>query len=203
MNEKMLYNTKWYDYRPYMPDVANLLFITEWVSAYDKLLVRMGFDHFEDGRGSVIKKPFPYPRGDIVFLKAVNHGKDWKRFTRLRQTADSLCFPYWTFWAVGLQTMVDFDGFGFGLQAFDDTMLLGSTVDHVKTSIKEGPIQFAKMPFLQPDKYEGTRIQNDYCHYVVARIGARYGERAPRVLNALKGERLPELYFEDAIAAPC
>jgi len=175
MNEKQLYNLKWYDYRPYMPDTATLIFIGEWVNAFDRLLVKMGFDHFENNRGEVVKKDYPYSSGNIVYLKAVNDGEDWKRFTTLRKDCDVRTVPYWVFWEVALQTMVNYDGFDFGLQAFDNLLLLGSAFEHVKNLLKDGQIVFARMPFLQPDRYTGTQIQKDYCEYIVFKVNERYG----------------------------
>lgn len=196
MNEKTLYTKKWFDYRPYMPDTASLLFVNEWVAAFDRLLVKMGFNHFEDN-GKVIEKPFPFAQGSLVYLKARNQGEDWKMFTRLRQAADANCLPYWIFWNVGLQTMIDYDGFEFGLQAFNDSMLLGSTVDHAQARFNDGPIVFARMPFLQPHKYTGTQIQRAYCDHIVDRVKNKYVSRAHEILEKLAGDKLPLAYMEE------
>ncbi len=163
MNEKELYDMKWFDYRAMDPDTATLVFMHEYalrMREYNELLGRSRYFY--------ILKSFKAFERD--YLR--NH-RLFKILEKLRPIADKHGMPYDKFWEFACEAHMNL---GFK-KTYVNVFLNKNILKKIKEDweqYKKDFICYSKSTSLQPDNYQGFDIQKDYYEYLLGQIKTRY-----------------------------
>lgn len=185
MDERKLYSLKWFEYRPYDPQTATLMFIRAW----GRESVR---HNAKIGRFPVVFAT--YKTFDPVKLVKTRR---WKIHNILRQWSDAQGMPYEKFWEWAFMAHL--------LCKFKYQNEINFTKDSVLTRVKSEWEQY-KVDFihlsdnwlLQPDNYHGYAFQNEYYCYLIGEIVNRYHSSSwtNTILGYVNDDRIPKNFLK-------
>jgi len=163
MDQKELFDTKFFDYRALAPDAATLFFMRDWAVAftnYNEDLGRSRYWAFLKGFESF----------DLSYLKATPR---FKVHEKLRSFADAHGFRYDLFWQWAFEAHLHM-----GFQRTFENVFLSLRILkralEMKRKHEENFITYATTDIFKPQNYRNLELQNDYYWYLVYEIKNRY-----------------------------
>jgi len=188
MDERMLYEKKWHDYRLLSPEGANFVFLQEFIAAYRA--------YSEIRRGTSYINPLSYKRKkkdpetgkpkttsvSVPVAEAPYRWPSWKVLVELRQWADSRGMKYDNFWAWAFKATIECRHRFFAINYCKSKCVLGKIAEYAKESKL---IPLSKLPLFKPENYRGFEAQNDYYWYIVSSVREKYlGEYVEKLRTA-------------------
>ena len=177
LDERELYDLKWFDYRPFDPDTATLFFLKEQAKRFVKHYASLG-------RYPVVLRA--YATFDRIRLG--KKMKRWKVLTELRQWCDKLGMPYGKFWEWACETHLELKiGKMYEIYFTNENLLF-----EVKSAWEQEKRNFiitSDFYLLHPNNYKHYEFQDDYYGYLVGQVKRRY----PR----LKWKEILDSYVEN------
>lgn len=185
-DERVLYETKWFDYRPLAPDVATLVFMLEWAVKMREYKDDMGHSRYWNFLRSF--KSF-----DLDYLRT---NRRFKTLTKLRQYADKHRIRYDHFWHWAFEAHNEL---GF-TKTFDEVFLNKKILKRVLDTNREyeqAHIKFSQSKLFEADNYDGLQIQKDYYDYIIHEVQKRYprDRRTQKINSLIRQGKLNEKYF--------
>lgn len=173
LDEKELYDLKWFDYRTLPVRGADLLFILSWLKVAAHYQAKCGYSRYA---GWWIRK---------LDIKNYKKGKQIPNLIKLRQWADSRGLKYEYFWERAFEAHTNFAF----KNSFPNAFLNKTILNYVSSeSKKSGIIKYADFEFFKTDNYFGHEFQNDYYSYLIREVKNNYGNRAAGVVKELIAE---------------
>ena len=163
MDQRELFDTKFFDYRALAPDAATLFFMRDWAVAftnYNEDLGRSRYWAFLKGFESF----------DLTYLKATPR---FKVHEKLRSFADAHGFRYDLFWQWAFEAHLHMGFHRTFEQVFLFPKILTKIMEYKRTH-DENFITYATTDIFKPQNYRNLELQNDYYWHLVYEIKARY-----------------------------
>jgi hypothetical protein len=163
MDQRELFDTKFFDYRALAPDAATLFFMRDWAVAftnYNEDLGRTRYWAFLKGFESF----------DLSYLKATPR---FKVHEKLRSFADAHGFRYDLFWQWAFEAHLHMGFHRTFEQVFLFPKILTKIMEY-KRIFDENFITYATTDIFKPQNYRNLELQNDYYWYLVYEIKNRY-----------------------------
>ncbi len=199
LDERELYDTKWFDYYHLPPDVATLTFFFEWAKAITNFKESIGESRFVN----VLKK---YERLDIEYLKS--HGTTWKHVQNLRQWADQHGLEYRNYWSVAFIVATDLNFVRVlktktakhstvFLSAFYNKNLKREVLRRIKEH-RSQVIQKSDFWLFRAKHYKGYQSQRNYYNYLIEMVKQRYPTQiVDKVKIMVENKEISMSYFKD------
>lgn len=198
MDERRLYELKWFDYRPLSPDTATVAFMCE----FWKRLATVMKDDLGDDRA-------PYRIDNMIMKLADKPPKTWRDFQMgetLRSWSDRNFMRYDHFWMWAFE---EYLGMSFGTKGLvkgkkDRTIIMNyfnypkilSKVQQRRGQHEADRVIWSEHPYFKPEAFEGTRLQLDYFDYVVCAVKRLSGARASHAIRRMVDNgKIPKCYF--------
>jgi hypothetical protein len=186
MDERRLYDLKWFDYRPLAPDTATM--------AFSLWHVRKLAAHLSD----LDEGGFIYACNSAFKGINVERLRQWKHFgvmEKLRWWADKRFLRYEDFWELAFGVHLDFGlgtrGYGKGrksrtifVQVFTSPKILAEV--NCRASLRQQErLILSDHPYFQAPAWRGKPLQVDYAAHVAGELKRRYGGSAQERAKAL------------------
>lgn len=196
-DERLLIDTKWFDYRPLAINLCNYMCLREFITH------RM--DWAKQRSGNAFAYPFSSSakiNGEKVTVSpriSEIHEKwpYWRKFVEVRQYADSKCLRYQDFWRniFSLASGIP------GRLAFPQITTPKMTARAATMCLEERSqrILMSEEWYLAPTSWADIEFQNDYYWYVVNSVKSRYGNgRLKEIIDLLIAEgQFPEGFYKN------
>jgi hypothetical protein len=186
IDERELFDTKWFEYRPIDPDTATLVFIKAWAKRMQKYNALLG------------KYPVVF-RDYRSFNRArLSKMKRWNTMARLRQFCDKHGMPYGKFWEWACEAHLELKLHKMHEVYFTNEKLLFE-VKAAWEQHKRNFIVTSDSWLLHPDFYRGYEWQNDYYEYVIGEIKRRNHKSKwlEVVERYVKDEKIPVDFYRN------
>lgn len=185
-DERVLFETKWFDYRPLPPEVATLVFMLEWAVRMKEYKDDMGYSRYLNFLRSF----------DNFKLSYLRTNKRFKTFTKLRQYADKHGIRYDHFWYWAFEAHNDL---GF-TKTFDEVFLNKKILKRVMDKNKEyeqAHIKFSESKLFEAENYKKFQVQKDYYEYILRQVKKRYprDRRLQKINSLIRHGKLNQDYF--------
>lgn len=180
INEKELFDLKWFDYRAISPHAATLICLKEYVK-------RTVSQNADLGKFPVVLRA--YSGFDKISLCRM---KRWKYLIRIRQFADKHGMPYAKFWEFAVKEHHDRRLRLYNEYAFTNEKILRETARKWRW-YREEFIVYSDFYLLHPTNYRGYPFQDDYYSYLVGRLKRRHPRQdlEDNIQKLIEWERMP------------
>lgn len=176
MDERSLYNLKWFDYRPIEPDTATLACAMAHTRKLGTYLQELDCGNFISARNSLFKG---------FNLDKIRGWKHFETMERLRWWCDKRLLRYDLFWEYAFETYIQFGlgtrGYGKGrrhrmifLSLFRSQALLAH-VAQLHQGRSQERIALSDHPYFAASQWRGELLQRDYADYLVNELRRRHG----------------------------
>jgi hypothetical protein len=167
IQERALFQKKWYDYRAIPHEMATLVCISHFVEH-----IRVLQKHTLGEEDAVYKNVLK----GCGRLRNIFEWKWWRTFEVIRQFCDKNCMPYGYFWETAIQIAVDK---GYPRPSMVNTYLSWSLQESVLFEFKRngvdwGYIRFSKVDIFKAENYKGLKRQDEYYWYLIRSVKELY-----------------------------
>ena len=171
--ERTLMESKWWDYKLVEPETATLIFIREYVHQVTRYMEELG-----RSRHTNVLKAFSAERP--------REWRHWNLAEATRMWCDSHGIAYDEFWAWATEEHLRGGWHMTFINAFCGEKMRKKVFERLEAA-RSQMMKVSRHPFFRAESYRrGCKLQNAYCHHLVAEVRRRYGLGRTSAL-ALKG----------------
>ena len=186
MDERELFDTKFFDYRALTPDVATLIFMQDWATAFTNYNEDLGRSRY----WAFLKS---FESFDSSYLQT---NARFRILGKLRHFADAHGFRYDLFWQWAFDAHLNLGFHKTWENVFLNSRILTKTIE-MKREHEENFITYARSDIFKPENYRNLELQNDYYWYLIYEVKNRYhrDEFRSRLRSLLEKGRLAEEFL--------
>lgn len=202
MDERLLFEKKWFDYRMLTPEAANLVFLRQFIDAYREYSIMRRGNGFVNPLSYRKRKKKGEAKSTVVSVpvgEVSTSWPGWKTLVELRQWADSHCLRYEDFWPVAFRVLVARKIPSFSIHFCKNQKLLSQVLAELRA---RPMITLSSLGYFKPENYVGHELQNDYYWHIYRSILEKYTDGYKEKLKTAVDEGIiSPAFFNDHLAS--